>query len=835
MNTTHIQLTNSSGKVAVAYDHAPMVLELGIGIPLNHRWWWSFDGSLWLMESREESASDHLGDYSALALTYHGPDGPLIRQRLKVYEAESYQPSHHSLGKGGLEVPTMSKGRSGGVLVVETTALRELQGVALEDSFFHTTFNSPVVRFADGLSYLTYTWGLQPGEGTGIGGHFPDAAIVPDLARLPEQLRRAGFSPVADIHRTTEKSFAPLIAYDAQERTVVMSPLDHFLISPLRLIDTPAGLGVARGLHGSVDLIPSGTTTQTALVFGQGLVATVLKWGDLLLRKSGQSRTTVRPTHQELDESARRNELGKSVRPEPVEGHTSKGRNTTLVKYLGFWNCYGSYYAELFRQMNAATFQELAAYFQEADIPVRYFGLDLWYLFDRVGFARHYRPDPTKYPEGLKSLFQQTGLPFLLHMSAFDPDTEHQESYQFVVDEGSAYPAGAEFYRDRASEFKEWGAMGIWPDFLRTQLQNSRSLRDHIGTADQWFDGLCRAMAQEGLDVMLCMPTVGHYLASTAYPNVTAVRTSTDYVNHQPGQLEILARSLEEYRIPNTSRHNLRQNLLTSLLAGAVGLAPSYDVFITIQEHPEGFAEPEAPKQALARALSAGIVGIGDKVGHVDKAIIDRLAFPDGTLSQPDHPLYPMVSTLQSDVLALYTTTAIGRYRWSYVALFNLSNDAGDYNVDLGPFLEGPEGLVYDHLSGQTYSLVGARHAVPLPEGSLLSGKAEPGEYRYVVIPPKVGDLYLLGFPDKYVTVSQRQVRGITDTTHSPLTKGGSGGVEIDLELPIGRSYAFAVLGAERLEAEGQGLSNLTLERRGELTYIRFQVELPGCRLILRY
>ena len=100
------------------------------------------------------------------------------------------------------------------------------------------------------------------------------------------------------------------------------------------------------------------------------------------------------------------------------------------------------------------------------------------------------------------------------------------------------------------------------------------------------------------------MPTVGHYLASAAHENVIAVCTSTDYVNHQPGQLEILSRDIDEYRIPNTSEKNLRQNLMLSLLAGALGLAPSYDVFITNREHPEGFAEPEADKQALVGPLA---------------------------------------------------------------------------------------------------------------------------------------------------------------------------------------------------------------------------------------
>src|SRR5713101_3346472 len=272
-------------------------------------------------------------------------------------------------------------------------------------------------------------------------------------------------------------------------------------------------------------------------------------------------------------------------------------------------------------------------------------------------------------------------------MSAFAPANAYLASYDFVVDEGSAYPAQPAFYHDRAREFKAWGAIGIWPDFLRTQLQNARSLRDHLGTADSWFDGLCQAMAREGLDVMLCMPTVGHYLAAAGHDNVIAVRTSTDYVNHQRGQLELLGRALEEYSIPNSPLHNLRQNLLLSLLAGAVGLAPSYDVFITNQHHPEGFAEPEAPREALLRALSAGIVGIGDKLDQVDWGIVGRLAFPDGTLSQPDHPPYPVGTTLQSDATAFYTTTSISGYRWTYVALFNLAEDKREYHLDLKPFL----------------------------------------------------------------------------------------------------------------------------------------------------
>ena len=77
------------------------------------------------------------------------------------------------------------------------------------------------------------------------------------------------------------------------------------------------------------------------------------QWGDLLLRLSGKRR--------------------------------GQGRDSLLVRSLGFWNCYGSYYAELFRPTDATTLRALSTSFRETGVPVRYIGLDLWYHYDQVG------------------------------------------------------------------------------------------------------------------------------------------------------------------------------------------------------------------------------------------------------------------------------------------------------------------------------------------------------------------------------------------------------------------------------------------------------------------
>ncbi len=762
-----------TGGVAIDFDCVPFVLELGIGFPIQGQWQWSFDGSLALAGTEERLDSDLLGEYQALVLTYEDAQGPVIDQVIKTYTDES-------------------------VVVVETTALREITGTGLGDSFFQTTFNSPVLRFAEGLSFLTFTWGLTGGEGTGIAGYFPDVAVAKGLDALPEQLRLADFSPDRDVHLSPNKPFAPLIAYDQMERTIVISPLNHYMVSPLRLLDTPSGPAVARGLHGLVDVIPSGTTTKTILVFGDAVVPTTLKWGKLLRRASGNSND------------------------ENQDEVKAKGRDSILARKLGFWNCYGGYYAQLFRSTTADTLKQLSDYFRNADIPVGYWGLDLWYQFDKVGFARSYQPDPVKYPEGLKAVSEETGIPYLLHMSSFDPASDYPNSYDFEVEEGSSYPRGPELYQDLAAQFKDWGATGIWPDFMRTLIQNCRSLRSRLGLSDQWFSDLSESMAGQSLDIMLCMPTVGHYLASVAYDNVVGVRTSTDFVNHQEGQLELLA-SIDEYRTQFSPQRNLKQNLMMSFLAGAVGLAPSHDVFISNREHPEGFSNPYAQRDAITRALSAGIVGLGDKVGHIDQEIVGHLAFADGSLAQPDHPQYPVVSTLHSDVQAFYTSTRLGEFRWTYLTLYNLSDNTADYFLDLGSMDLGSMNL--GPIVGEEDLLVFDYHAQETVVGPVISGMAESGAGRYLILVPRVSGLRILGFADKYVTIPARQVKVIRETGE---------GAAIDFDLPAGRSYTVALVGDVPVTTSGHGLKVTGVTFRDGLTRVEFIVEQPECRLVLR-
>lgn len=547
----------------------------------------------------------------------------------------------------------------------------------------------------------------------------------------------------------------------------------------MRIIQTPSGTGIARGLHGSVNTIPQGTTTRTAMVFGDGVVETMLKWGDWLLR------------------------AGDKKRDRPGE--------TPLLGGVGYWNCFGGYYTELFRKVDENVLMELAAYFRREGIPISYFGLDLWYNYGQVGFARNYRPDPGKYPEGLESIYEETGLPYLLHMSAFESPNDYMDRYEFVVDEGSAYPVHRSFYEDLSKEFKSHGAFGIWPDFLRSQLQNSSSLRSTVGAADRWFDNLVGAFGDEDMAIMMCMPTTGHYLASTRHQNIVGVRTHTDYLNHQESQVDAL-RVTGQVRNHLPPQQSIRHNALLSLLGHAVGLSPSFDVFLTNKNHPEGFAEPNAEVEALLRAMSAGVVAVGDKAGFIDKEIIRKLCFPDGRTSMPDHPPLPVVSSLQSDVLAFYTTATIGSSRWIYLALFNVGDEVASYNLDLKEVAVGEDVAVYDYFGAK------------MVKSHILQGKLDPAQGSYYIIMPRLGQCHFLGFPDKYITVSSRQIVDIEERT---------GGITIKFQLPpplVGTGpessaeylYTVALHRQMAIDVKTRGADVRRVYSQGQLQYVEF-------------
>ena len=91
MDGSGIELARTKTGISVAFSGAPQITDLGVGLHLNHRWLWSFDGSLSLATAGDESGtsgdwgSDQLGRYFATTLIYADAAGPLVQLQLKNY------------------------------------------------------------------------------------------------------------------------------------------------------------------------------------------------------------------------------------------------------------------------------------------------------------------------------------------------------------------------------------------------------------------------------------------------------------------------------------------------------------------------------------------------------------------------------------------------------------------------------------------------------------------------------------------------------------------------------------------------------------------------------
>ncbi len=518
-----------------------------------------------------------------------------------------------------------------------------------------------------------------------------------------------------------DEAFSPLVLY-GETGALAISPGNFFLTSPL--VKTSDGVG--RGMHGAIDRLPAGMQLETVIAFGADVPDALINLGDFLLSRGGKSR------------------------PRP-DSHP-------LFSRLGWWNAYGGYYTEPIRKLDEKGLIRVIEGLQAMQIPLGYLGLDLWYPYEQIGQAIRYAPDPEKYPHGIGKIAQAAGVSTVLHLSAL--------SRKNAYGTDGVDPA---FYEEVARNLVQERAIVAWHDWLRTQQHLTPELRADPTAAEHWFSGMADAFAAEGLDVLLCMQTMGMNLATTQHPNVVAGRVHTDYLFSQPEALaEAERRGYPEFRngfVPARELH--RQNLLMGMVLYALGMMPFHDLFLS-RPHPGlGGAHPE--EEAVLRALSCGPVGIGDGPGMSDPGLIERLLLPDGTLAHPDHPPFPLTSTLRADVQAFFTEHRVGDVRWGYLVLLNTTEEEVPFRMD--PPLPG-DFLFWDGLNQR--------------EAPTLAGTLPPGRIAYFVLVPEREGIGLLGLWDRFIPagVGYMQEAVWNDGWHLKIEQPG-GRIAVVSEHPI--------------------------------------------------
>jgi len=570
--------------------------------------------------------------------------------------------------EGAVPTALVEVREDGDVAWFSVKTLRPLAGLAADDSFEVSNVAAPAFSFPSPLRIFLVTLGLgRSGEGS-IGGYWPEALSGTGLAELPDQA-----------------AFAPLVLFDG-ESALAIAPASQFLTSMLR----KAGHGVARGLHGAIDHLETGTSIETVFAAGRNVSDALARLGDALLRRGGKSR------------------------PSPSQ--------SPLTSSLGWWNAYGGFYTEPIRPLGENRLIDVISHLRRSSVPVAYVGLDLWYPYREIGQALRFSPDPRKYAKGFSDIARRYDLAFVYHLSALARDNEY-----------GASGADPSFYADIATELRRQGGIAAWHDWLRTQQHLTPALRSTGGAADEWFGGMASALSGQDLKLLLCMQTMGMVLAATTCPNIISARSAIDYLFGQPEALETLdSLGHSGFKHDAIDAGDLRrQNLLIGSVLHTLGLLPFHDLFLT--RHHDGLGGASPRTEAALRALSCGPVGIGDGPGMTDLELVRTLVSARGVLLHPDHAPHPDSGTLGAAVEIYRTECTAGEARWEYVVALNRSREKAAVEVPHN----ARDVVAWD---------VFGRRVVPAMATSL-----EPGEMAYYMLAPLRQGLAPMGFVDKLV------------------------------------------------------------------------------------
>lgn len=389
----------------------------------------------------------------------------------------------------------------------------------------------------------------------------------------------------------------PLVVFDQDGRTLVISPFDHFMAASYwhNTVDQTINWGIM----GRVGSIPQDYTFSTVIFYeSHGINKAVEGWGELLRLKYNRKSSS-----RDLDPS---------------------------VNYIGYYTDNGAYYYQVpeVGKNFEDTLLGVYNYSLKNHIPYRYLQYDDWF-YPTAGPTSYgatviWDAKPSVFPHGLRFLYNATKLPVVAHNRFWSDKTPYARQngglYNFVFDgHGNALPDDQSFWDYLFATAKSWGLVTYEQDWLDYQIESFTPAQDDLELGTRWLRQMGEAAERTGLFLQYCMALPRHILASLEIPSVSQARASIDYML-----------SPEQYKIG-----------ISSLFAHALGIAPFKDNFWSKGEQPGNRyhkKELNPRLQAIISLLSTGPVGVSDRIGYSDFDLIMRLTTDDGLLLKPSRP-----------------------------------------------------------------------------------------------------------------------------------------------------------------------------------------------------
>jgi hypothetical protein len=544
----------------------------------------------------------------------------------------------------------------------------------------------------------------------------------------------------------------PWVSFDDAGHSFILSPASDFMVANL---NHSADDQIESRISPRIATIPQGLVHRTLLVVANGINRAFDTWGQALTDLNGKTRPA-----NDADPS---------------------------LKSLGYWTDNGAgYYYDWEPSLGyTGTLLAVKDEFAKAGIALGYMQLDSWWYpkgengdWDRPpergpqGILR-YEAHPQIFPKGLAAFQKDLGLPLITHARWIDAKSPYRKQYKMsnnVITDPAYWMSVGNYLRDA-------GVFGYEQDWLDVQATADYKLDDQNAFMDN-MDLLGKGF---GLSLQYCMATPRHFLQSSRYDNITTIRVSED----------------------NFTSDKWDQFFYSSRLASAVGVYPFTDVFASNEK-----------VNLLLATLSAGVVGVGDRIGEINGDNLLYAVRPDGVIVKPDVPAVPTDESIVNDAhdagepLVAFTYTDHGPMRALYVFAHPRTEDR---TATFSPESLGVGGdvYVYDWMADK------GRKA----DGGAPFTKFIHGDPSYlVVVPVGKSGIAFLGDLGKFVPLGKKRVSELSD----------DGMLEARLELASSET-SITVEGwansAPHFDAEDGRLGELTFNEQSK----RFRVEVfPG-------
>ncbi len=507
----------------------------------------------------------------------------------------------------------------------------------------------------------------------------------------------------------------PLVIFDDSFRTVVVSPLNNFMVG-FQSATTYLQGDIGCGIQGRVQNIPINTTHSTVIYTGHGIANTLQEWGKKLLQKSNKVHVKDRT---DLDISS-----------------THLGYYTDNGAYYYYQTESGKNYEE--------TLKDVKQFHVQEGYPFKYYQLDSWWYYKGIkDGVKTWEARPDIFPNGLEKLSHALDAPFVAHNRYWASDNTYQQKYKFVKESTLSLPQSLPFWNDLLKQAKQNKIVVYEQDWLVDQTRNMNITQNNMDAARTWLTDMGKAAEMNGMLIQYCMPLPMHFLQSTEIKPVVQIRTSDDYetMNYQWSM----------------ARNNL--------LAWSLGMMPFKDTFYTTAVQPGSRKdkwEPTPELQVLVAALSAGPVGPGDRIGYHNKTRIMATCNSDGLLVKPDRPAFPidrMFLPINQRIGQVWSTVStVSGFTTTYLFAANMTAPVNVTKQDLG-LDEKHTHFVYNYYT-RTAQVFGK--SIALEFGKPVSvNQTIPIQY-FVIGQANDQGVVPLGDLSKYITISQQRVKSLT-------------------------------------------------------------------------